>query len=137
MISGGAPTSGGSAGSSSGGAAAGATGVPATFETVKQVFREVPCLGAGCHNDHMNPLDLRDSETLHSHLLSRFSVNCGNLPIVNPGKPNESALIKILKGPCGITPRMPIGCVNDEDATCIPPAFMAAMTQWIANGAPK
>jgi len=32
---------------------------------------------------------------------------------------------------------MPLGCVDDQDATCIPPEYIAAITQWIAMGAPK
>jgi hypothetical protein len=69
--------------------------------------------------------------------LAGISKNCGNFPVVNPGKPQESAIVKILKGPCGTTPRMPIDCVDDGDSKCVPPEYIAAITQWIANGAPK
>lgn len=130
-----------SAGVSGGGSAAGASGsdstVPATFDTVKLVITQAPCFGAGCHNDAQNPMNLKVDDKLYARLTSHVSKNCGNLPIVNPGKPQESALVKILKGPCTPTPRMPLGCVDDEDAACIPPEHIAAITQWIAIGAPS
>ncbi|WP_438029856.1 hypothetical protein [Sorangium sp. So ce233] len=83
----------------------------------------------------MNPLDLKVDEELRTRLTSHVSRNCGDMLIVNPGKPEESALIKILKEPCGTTPRMPIECVNDGDAKCVPPDYIEALTQWIADGA--
>jgi hypothetical protein len=110
--------------------------IPATFDTVKLIITETTCFGAGCHNDDQNPLNLRVDDQLHMRLRSRISKACGNIPVVNPGKPQESALIKILKGPCGATQRMPLGCVDDQDATCVPPDYLAAIERWIAAGAP-
>ena len=120
------------------GAAAGTGGsVEASFATVQFVINQAPCFGAGCHNDEQNPLDLRVDDQLYTRLTSRISVNCGNIPVVNPGNPQGSALVKILQGPCGITPRMPMGCNNDGDALCVPPDYIAAIEQWIAMGAPQ
>jgi hypothetical protein len=135
-------TSGGGAGGSGGASAtAGASGaggaVPATFETVKTVITQAPCFGAGCHNDDQNPLNLRVDDQLHARLTARISTSCGNIPVVNPGNPQDSALVKILRGPCGGTPRMPLGCVEDQDATCIPAEYITAIEQWIAGGAPQ
>lgn len=109
--------------------------IPPTFATVQFVIQSASCFGAGCHNDEMNPLDLQLNEELHTRLTTHISKNCGDLPIVNPGKPDESAFIKILKGPCGATPRMPIECVNDGDAKCVPNEYIDAIAQWIADGA--
>ncbi|MGK4007361.1 hypothetical protein WMF31_32365 [Sorangium sp. So ce1036] len=142
----GGPTGSTSAGTGGGGGAGGGSGstgsgdeIPPTFETVKFVIENVTCFGAGCHNDEQNPLDLRVDGELHARLTSHISKNCGNIPIVNPGKPEESALIKILKGPCGVppqdTPRMPPDCLNDGDSKCVPDNYMQALTQWIADGA--
>ncbi|WP_437723788.1 hypothetical protein [Sorangium sp. So ce861] len=102
---------------------------------MKFVIENASCFGAGCHNDEMNPLDLQIDGELRTRLTTHVSANCGNLPIVNPGKPEESALIKILKEPCGETPRMPLECVNDGDAKCVPPNYIEALSQWIADGA--
>jgi hypothetical protein len=115
----------------------GGSTVPATFETVKFIITQTTCFGAGCHNDDQNPLNLRVDEQLRTRLTTHISKNCGNIPVVNPGKPQESALVKILKGPCGATARMPLGCVSDDDAMCVPADYMAAITQWIALGAPQ
>ena len=115
----------------------GGDSVPATFETFKSVINQAPCLGAGCHNDDQNPLNLRVDDQLYSRITARVSANCGNLPVVNPGKPQESALVRILQGPCGPTPRMPLGCVGDQDGSCIPAEYLAAIEAWIALGAPE
>ncbi|WP_437937098.1 hypothetical protein [Sorangium sp. So ce341] len=120
---------------SAGGTGGGDPGVAPTFETMKFVIQNASCFGAGCHNDEMNPLDLQIDAELRTRLVTHVSENCGNLPVVNPGKPEESALIKILKGPCGETMRMPLECVNDGDAKCVPPSYIEALSQWIADGA--
>lgn len=57
------------------------------------------------------------------------------MKLVDPGKPAQSALVKILSGPCGMTPRMPYGC-SAEAGDCIPDDYIAAVARWIANGAP-
>ena len=119
------------------GAADSGSTVPATFDTVQLVITQAPCSGAGCHNDDQNPLDLQVDDELYARLTSHMSENCGNIPVVNPGKPEQSALVKILKGPCSPTPRMPIGCVDDEGATCVPDEYITAISQWIAMGAPQ
>lgn len=141
--SGGTDPTGSTSTSSSGGGDGGSTGsgdeLPATLETLKQVIDLAPCAGAECHNGGMNPLQLPldDDDKLYTNLTTRISVACGNIPVVNPGKPEESALIKILKGPCGQTLRMPVGCVEDTDPNCVPPSYMEAITKWIADGAQR
>lgn len=111
--------------------------VPATFATVQWIITQAPCFGAGCHNDDQNALRLPSDDQLYGTLLSHRSASCGNLPLVSPGDPAGSALVKILREPCGPTPRMPLGCVDDGDGACVPPEFIAAVEQWIANGAPS
>jgi hypothetical protein len=133
----GTPTAGTTPGVGADTGASGGGAIPATFETFEQVITQAPCFGAGCHNDAQNPLNLRVDDQLYMRLTSRISKNCGNIPIVNPGKPQDSALVKILSGPCGPTPRMPLGCSDDQDGTCIPADYIAAITQWIASGAPQ
>jgi hypothetical protein len=55
-----------------------------------------------------------------------------------PGNPQDSALVKLLKGPCGDTNRMPFGkCFEDGDDGCVAPEYIAAIEQWIAKGAPQ
>lgn len=142
----------GSGGNARGGNTSGGTNsggsmssVPATFETVRLVFQgggpitpcaSAPCHGAGGMAPPGHPLILQDNADLYMNLTTYTSKACGNIPLVSKGKPSESALIKILKGPCGETPRMPYGC-KAEDESCIPDEYIAAISQWIANGAPK
>jgi len=83
------------------------------------------------------------SDQLYTELTTYVSVECGNIPIVTPGNPAQSALIKLLKAPCddGIgepIPRMPNGCTEDEFGnTCVPDEYIAAIEQWVASGAPQ
>lgn len=98
----------------------------------------MPCAAAPCHAvggmaPPGNPLTLQNTPDLYANLTAYVARDCGNLRLVNPGKPEESALLKILKGPCGAVPRMPYMCSDDA---CIPDEYIAAISQWIANCAP-
>jgi hypothetical protein len=138
---------GGAGGSSSGGASGGSTSggsggamIPGpNFDTVKFVIENVTCFGGLCHDLAENRLNLRVNQMnpdLHTRLTTHMTKECGKL--VNTANPAESALVKILKGPCGATPRMPSdGCMEDGDVKCVPPNFIDAIQQWIAAGAPK
>ena len=101
------------------------------------------CNAAPCHGVNGNappgrPLELplNDDEQLYTNLTSYVSVACGNIKLVDPGHPAQSALVSILSGPCGMTPRMPYGC-SAETGDCIPDDYIAAVAQWIADGAPR
>jgi len=84
------------------------------------------------------PLNVQESHNnqLYTHLTTYTSKACGSIALVKAGDPEGSALIKILKGPCGSTPRMPYQCVASA-GSCIPDEYIAAVAQWIANGAQK
>lgn len=82
------------------------------------------------------------SDQLYTELTTHISVACGNIPLIAPGNPEQSALVKIIKGPCGVPPndipRMPNGCIVDEFSnTCVPDDYIAAIEQWVRNGAPQ
>jgi hypothetical protein len=84
------------------------------------------------------PLELptNNDQLLYANLTSYVSKACNNTKLVTPSNPAQSALLTILKGPCGATPRMPFGC-SAEAGDCIPDEYVAAVAQWIANGAPQ
>ncbi|HET6333535.1 MAG TPA: hypothetical protein VFG30_10000 [Polyangiales bacterium] len=135
------------AGSSSAGSSGGGSAIPPTFETVKLVLQGggpiMPCAAAPCHGVNgmappARPLELppNDDQKLYTNLTSYVSTACGNTKLVTPGNQAQSAILTILKGPCGMTPRMPYMC-SDADGNCIPDEYIAAIAQWIANGAPK
>jgi hypothetical protein len=117
----------------------------ATFATVKLVFGGgggiTTCAAAPCHGVNGaappdDPLELptNDDDQLYATLTSYVSKACGNIKLVEPGKPAQSALVAILKGPCGMTPRMPYGC-SVESGDCIPDEYIEAVAQWIESGA--
>jgi hypothetical protein len=118
---------------------------PATFATVREALKgggEIAnCASAPCHGlggmappPPKIPLILQDDANLYHNMMGYTSVACGNVPLVNPGNPNESGLIKILSGPCGTTPRMPFLCT---DVGCFSAETMAAISAWIDNCAPE
>src|SRR5262249_43045190 len=80
------------------------------------------------------PLTLQNNAQLYANMTSYVAVDCDNMKLIEPGKPDQSALIKILTGPCGAVPQMPYQCSTDA---CIPPEYVAALAQWIANCAPE
>lgn len=119
--------------------------IAATFETVKLVLGGgggiMPCAAAPCHGVNgaappSHPLELppTDDQKLYTTLMSYVSTACNGTKLVEPCDPSRSALVSILKGPCGTTPRMPYGCTK-EAGDCIPDEYIAAVEQWIANGA--
>lgn len=131
----------GAGGAGAGGGGAGGTSGTAptpTFATFKYVTlnTQPPCVASDCHGfGTMNPLTLADDDgMMHSRLLNTRVEKCGNLPVVTPGNPQMSALITLLKGPCGELPRMPYECTPDFD--CVPDNYIAAIEQWVLNGAP-
>lgn len=137
----------GGVGGSSAGVSGSGSAIPATFATVKLVFGGgggiMPCAAAPCHGVNGmappdNPLELptNDDQQLYTNLTSHVSRACDNTKLVTPGDPAQSALVRILMGPCGLTPRMPYGC-SEEAGDCIPEEYVAAVARWIADGAPQ
>jgi hypothetical protein len=121
--------------------------IPATFDTVKLVLQGggpiMPCAAAPCHGVHGmappgRPLELppNNDEQLYTNLTSYISTACNSMKLVTPGNPAQSAILAILNGPCGATPRMPYMC-TDLDSNCIPDEYIAAIAQWISHGAPS
>jgi hypothetical protein len=135
------------AGASGSGTSGSGSAIPATFATIKLVFgggggimtcAAAPCHGVGGVAPPDKPLELptNNDPLLHANLLSYVSKACNDTKLVTPGNPAQSALLTILKGPCGMTPRMPYGC-DPQAGDCIPDDYIAAVSQWIANGAPQ
>jgi hypothetical protein len=141
---GGAATGGVGAGGASTGGAVGS--VPPTFDTVKFILTQnvVSCVGSDCHGGYPERLNLLVDDDLLGRLTATFSDVCG-MPVVTPGAPQNSALVQVLREGCGnvtpdcmigseCIPRMPLDCAPGFD--CIPDDYIAAVEQWIANGAP-
>jgi hypothetical protein len=142
---GGAPSGGqsaggvGAAGASSGGS--GGDAIPATFATFKFVMMGTnpPCSASDCHGvGGPNPLQMPtdDDATLYTNLTTVIAKECKNIPVITKGNPAQSALVTLINGPCDQLPQMPKGCTA-ADGNCVPDDYIAAITQWIANGAPQ
>src|SRR6188768_878360 len=137
----GGPSAGGSAGAlgvggsvggggASAGGAGGAGGATASFGTLKNII-QMSCFGGLCHDLPEHPLQLKLDDKLYTTLTTYVTENCG--PLLKPGSPQDSAIVKLLKGPCGETPRMPLDkCSQDGDEACVTSANIALLEQWIA-----
>lgn len=92
-----------------------------------------------CETCHVGPVgdshdpDLRnDQNQLYATLTTYTVPRCGNKPLIDPGNPDNSALIAaITGGQCGELPQMPYGCGE----FCEVPNEIPALRQWIADGA--
>jgi hypothetical protein len=121
-----------------GGAPATMDGPAPTLATLEEVIVFFGCNGACCHggNAEITPLDLRIGDDLLENLTTTVSAKCDNLPVVAPGNPEGSALIRLLKGECGGIQRMPAGCFETEaENNCTPDDYIAAIEQWVRDGA--
>jgi hypothetical protein len=138
----GSTATGGSAGAAAGtGGTSGGDSQPPTWDTVKLVLTGTnpPCSASDCHGPggpNTFQVNIKDESALYTMLTTHISVDCGNIPVVTPGDPSKSALVKVLNGPCSAkVPQMPNGC-TPADGNCVPADYIAGVTQWIANGAP-
>lgn len=101
-----------------------------SFESIQDnVFTPV-C--TGCHAGAAAPLGLRlDEGASYALLVNAPSVEVPALRRVQPGNPDASYLIQKLEGTAAVGGRMPL------NAPALPPATIAVIRQWIANGAPN
>jgi hypothetical protein len=101
------------------------------------IIDAVPCNSSDCHGHEMNGLHLvGTADDMYEALLNTVSEPCENLPIVDPGNPEGSALVKLLNGPCGKLPHMPAGC-STEQGNCLADKYLKAVEDWITAGAPR
>jgi hypothetical protein len=114
-----------------------ADGPPPTFDTLKEVLASnLGCLGSCCHGGDIW-VDFRITDELYTTLTTETSDGCEGLPLVDPGNPEGSALVRLIKEDCGEIQRMPAGCIQNEfENSCVPDNYIAAIEQWVADGAP-
>ena len=125
------------AGAAGGGSGAGGNGgaIDPSFNGFKSLI-PTSCFGGLCHDLPEHPLQLKLDDQLYTTLTTHVTKECG--PLITKGSPQQSALVKLLKGPCGKTDRMPYGkCISDGDEGCVSPENIAAIEQWITQGAPQ
>ncbi len=129
---------GGSGGGSAGTGTGGSVSYPPTFATFKMGIYP-HCTGGLCHDLNENPFVLKNDATMYMVLTTHMTKNCG--PAIVKGSPEQSGLVKLLKDDCGGTLRMPYmkcwsGDPQDSDF-CVRPPLLAALEQWIKDGAPE
>jgi len=122
--------SGGSPGTGGANCQPGSTAGYANYPGVKEILHFY-CGGSGCHNEGQSPKFFEDA-TLYSTLTTYKVVGCQNRVLVKPCSPDDSALYLVPQGMCPLVEKMPLGCVDN----CVVPDDLAAIRQWIANGAP-
>jgi hypothetical protein len=110
----------------------------AAYSAVKTLIGS-SCFGNGCHSQEGNPLQMEIDDKLYGTLMSHTTKTCGKL--INTASPADSAIIKLLKGDCNGTMRMPYQmCWNgdpQDQAPCVSTANLTMLQNWIASGAPR
>jgi hypothetical protein len=92
------------------------------------------CANIVCHVPFYFPPDLSDANgDQYDILMATLVEQCGGIPLVTPGDPANSAILKVTRHECGDLV-MPKGCT---DADCIGEEKRTALTTWIAAGAPR
>jgi hypothetical protein len=151
-----------SGGASSGGASSGGAGtggehvftnsecnqpesLPRTYSAVRQCVFEAGCSSSICHGGEV-PLLLIDTwenfprredhsiyDKLTDTLLNHRVAHCASSPLVDPGHPENSAIIKALSRTCD-DPEwgMPDGC---STTPCVPQPYIDFIAGWISQGA--
>ena len=85
-----------------------------------------------CHEGAAAPLGLRlDADSAYAMLVNAPSTEVPSLNRVTPGDPDASYLIQKIEGRAAVGGQMPLG------QPPLPQATIAAIRQWIANGAPQ
>jgi hypothetical protein len=116
------------------------SGIPPTFETFKLVLQQYGCVGSDCHGgNEFNPLNLALDDGLYERITTFVSTKCENLPFIDPGNPEGSALFRSITGPCGMISQMPDDCIAEdiEGGGCVRPDHVAPVEEWIRLGAPE
>jgi mono/diheme cytochrome c family protein len=121
--------------SSNGNSSASSSSAPENAVTLAQLQQTI--FGAICTNCHTGAnaprgLRLDSEENSYAFLVNRTADEIPTLMRVNPGKPDESYLIKKLEGSADIVgARMPLG------GPFLSQAQIDQVRSWIANGAPR
>ena len=119
--------------------------LPRTYAAVLECVIEPGCQSSICHGGEV-PLLLIDTwenfprredhspyDTLKETLINYTVDHCANSPLVDPGHPENSAIIKALGRQCD-DPEwgMPDGC---STTPCVPQEYIDFIAGWIAAGA--
>jgi len=119
--------------------------LPRTYAAVLQCVIKPGCATSICHGGTESLLlidtwenfprrpDHSTYDTLADTLLNQHIMRCADSPLVDPGHPENSALIKALSRACE-DPEwgMPDGC---HETPCAPQGYLDFIGEWIAMGA--
>jgi hypothetical protein len=97
--------------------------------------KELLCLAKDADRDPNGGTNC-DGGSLYDTLRSKKVSPCGNVPLVNPGNPEQSALLMLVKRQCGSFV-MPDDCPPESSGavTCWPEEDILQVGTWIENGA--
>lgn len=75
-----------------------------------------------------------DQGQLYETLTTWTSPKCGDRKLVDPGNPDNSAIVLSMEAECGDLLRMPYGCSVEG---CQADPYLPDLRQWILDGAPQ
>jgi hypothetical protein len=112
-----------------------------TFDDVAWLLNQ-SCGNGICHvppgldNEGFEPdLITTDYTTLYQQLMTYTVEECGNVPLITPGDPTNSAILKVTQKQCGDL-AMPDGCAT-EPSFCLFQEDIDILTAWVNAGAPS
>jgi hypothetical protein len=114
-------------GGDGGGAGASAQTVEPKLSVIQTEIFAKSCAFSSCHGANARAPELTAGKS-RANLVDRDSNEEAGKKLVVPGKPDESLLYLLLKGPVGSIDQMPQGSKLDA-------AKVEAIRQWIADGA--
>ena len=102
-----------------------------TLSSIQANILNLNCALSGCHLGGAAPfgLDLSTGNA-HGNLVNIGSTQCGGLPRVSPGDPDNSCIVRKLEGGPGIS-----GLQMPRGRAPLPQEQIAIIRQWIADGA--
>jgi hypothetical protein len=117
-------------GGGDGGQGGGDASITADLKSIQDAVFTPIC--TQCHAGAAAPLGLRlDEASAYAMLVNAPSAEVSSLNRVTPGDPDNSYLIQKLEGRAAVGGQMPLG------QPPLPAKTIAAIRQWIANGAPQ
>jgi hypothetical protein len=111
---------------------------PATFATFKEAINSFTgCTSSDCHGTgNHTGLDLQTEAGFLDRITTGTTAKCGGRKFIEPGNPDESAIVKAMEGTCEMLERMPRACIEEEfSSNCMSPDYVASIRAWIAAGA--
>lgn len=109
---------------------------PPTLTNLEKGLFTVGCAYSACHSADGQAGNLNfEAEDLHSELMKHEMVTPTDMPLVDPGKPENSWLYEVTSNCKPESKVGPVSHMPRNSPTLLEPKVLAMIREWIANGA--